>query len=273
MILKIPIVLVLAAAFGLLAWRRVGVLAWALAWWAGFFILIRFGFAVPIPMSVVMMYMGIATIALFTYVTSSADRRAAIAGPIVRLITDDKQRLPLIGIALLIPALTAAGVWMRMSQPVEAPFFSRTIHPASPATIEFKDKKIDIDNGENPFRALEKSSPEEYKKHVAAGREVYYRNCHFCHGDDLAGDGMFVHGLNPIPTNFTDAGTIPMLRETFLFWRIAKGGPGLPDEGGPWDSPMPMWERFLSEDEIWDAILFLYDRTGTKPRAKEGGEH
>jgi len=272
-ILKIPIVLAVVAAFGLLAWRRAGVLAWALAWWVGFFILIRFGFTVPIPMSVVMMYMGIATIALFTYVTSSADRRAAIAGPIVRLITDDKQRLPLIGVTLLIPALAAAGVWVRMSQAVEAPFFSRTIHPASPASIDFKDKKIDIDRGENPYRALETGNPEEFKKHVAAGREVYYRNCHFCHGDDLAGDGMFVHGLNPIPTNFTDAGTIPMLRETFLFWRIAKGGPGLPDEGGPWDSPMPMWERFLSEEEIWDAILFLYDRTGTKPRAKEGGEH
>ena len=81
--------------------------------------------------------------------------------------------------------------------------------------------------------------------------------------------GMFVHGLDPIPTNFTDAGTIPMLRETFLFWRIAKGGPGLPEEGGPWDTAMPAWEKFLKEDEMWDAILFLYDFTGRRPRATE----
>ena len=73
---------------------------------------------------------------------------------------------------------------------------------------------------------------------------------------------MFAHGLNPIPTNFTDQGTIPKLQETFLFWRIAKGGPGLPDEGGPWDSAMPAWEKFLTEEEIWDVILFLYDHTG-----------
>jgi len=269
---KILVVLAVAFVFALMAWRRAGVLAWALAWWVGFFVLIRFGFTVPIPMSVVMMYMGIATLAIFTYVTSSAARREAVSGPIVRLITDDKQRLLLALVAIAIPALTAAGVWVRMSQPVEAPYFSRTIHPASPASIDFKEKKIDIDQGENPFRALETSNPEEFRKHVEAGRQVYYRNCHFCHGDDLAGNGMFVHGLNPIPTNFTDSGTIPTLRETFLFWRISKGGPGLPDEGGPWDSAMPMWERFLTEDEIWDAILFLYDHTGTKPRAKEGGE-
>jgi hypothetical protein len=80
---------------------------------------------------------------------------------------------------------------------------------------------------------------------------------------------MFVHGLDPIPTNFSDAGTIPMLRETFLLWRISKGGPGLPDEGGPWASAMPAWEKFLKEDEMWDAVLFLYDFTGSRPRGKE----
>ena len=78
----------------------------------------------------------------------------------------------------------------------------------------------------------------------------------------MAGDGMFIHGLNPIPTNFTDKGNIPQLQETFLFWRISKGGPGLPAEGGPWDSAMPAWEKFLTEEQIWEVILFLYDYTG-----------
>ena len=81
---------------------------------------------------------------------------------------------------------------------------------------------------------------------------------------------MFVHGLDPIPTNFADPGTIPMLRETFLFWRISKGGPG-PSRGrrARGTSAMPAWEKFLKEEEIWDAILFLYDYTGRRPRAKE----
>jgi mono/diheme cytochrome c family protein len=271
--MKIPIVLAILAVFALLRFRRANLLAWALAWWLGFFVAIRFGFSVPIPASVVMLYMGIATIAILAYVTSSAERRAQVTGPIVDLIVNEKRRVALAAVALVIPALAAAGVWVRLAQPVEAPFFARTVHPASPAEITFKDKTIDLDTGENPYRALETSDPAEFKKHVEAGRKVYYENCHFCHGDNLAGNGMFVHGLDPIPTNFADQGTIPMLTETFLFWRIAKGGPGLPDEGGPWASAMPAWEKFLTEEQIWDVILFVYDFNGRKPRANEGGEH
>ena len=113
-------------------------------------------------------------------------------------------------------------------------------------------KAINLDAGENPFLPLQASNPEEYRKHVENGRRVYYRNCVFCHGDNMAGNGMFVHGLDPIPTNFADPGTIAMLRDSFLFWRNTKGGPGLPEEGGPWDSAMPAWEKLLKEDEIWE---------------------
>ena len=85
----------------------------------------------------------------------------------------------------------------------------------------------------------------------------------------MTGNGMFVHGLDPIPTNFADQGAIAMLRDSFLFWRIAKGGPGLPEEAAPWDTAMPAWEKFLKEEEIWEVVLFLYDFTEQKPRAKE----
>ena len=82
------------------------------------------------------------------------------------------------------------------------------------------------------------------------------------------GDGMFGHALNPIPTNFTDQGVLPMLQESFLFWRISKGAPGLPEEAGPWDSAMPAWENFLTEEEMWDVVLFLYDFNDYRPRAR-----
>jgi hypothetical protein len=32
---------------------------------------------------------------------------------------------------------------------------------------------------------------------------------------------------------------------------------------------MPAWEQFLTEEEIWDVILFLYEHTGLEPRAVE----
>ena len=251
---------------------RAGLLTWALAWIVGFYLVLRFGFTVPIPVSVIFIYMGIATLGTLAYVTSSDDRRAEVARPLVRLMTEPGLTPLLALVALGIPALAAAAVYTRMNAPIEPPFFSRTVHPASPATVTVHDKSIDLDAGHDPFMALKETDPAAWQQHHDNGRRVYYQNCVFCHGDDMGGNGMFVHGLNPIPTNFTDPGTIPMLRDTFLFWRISKGGPGLPEEGGPWDTAMPAWEKFLTEDEIWDVVLFLYDFTGYKPRAKEG-EH
>jgi Cytochrome C oxidase, cbb3-type, subunit III len=265
--MKIPIVLAVAVAFGLLRFLRANLLVWALAWWAGIYVLLRFGFTAPIPSSVITIYMGIVSIAILAYVSSSQPRREEVSRPLVRFMTEKRYTALLGATVLAIPALAAANVYVQMNAPVEPPFFPRTVHPASPSEVTVQGKRIDLDNGENPFRHLETSNPEEYRKHVEHGRQVYYRNCVFCHGDTMSANGMFVHGLDPIPTNFHD--TIPQLRETFLFWRIAKGGPGLPDEGGPWDTAMPAWEKFLKEEEMWDAILFLYDFTGLRPRAKE----
>jgi hypothetical protein len=267
--MKIPIVLAVVVAFGVLRFLRVNLLVWAAAWWVGIYLLLRFGFTAPIPSSVITIYMGILTIAMLAYVSSSQQRRDEVSGPLVRFMTEKRFTPFLAATVVAVPALAAANVYMRMNVPIEPPLFSRTVHPASPADITVHDKRIDLDAGENPFRRLETSDPQEFRKHVENGRRVYYQNCVFCHGDNLAGNGMFVHGLDPIPTNFSDKGTIPMLRETFLFWRISKGGPGLPDEGGPWDTAMPAWEKFLKEEEMWDAILFLYDFTGSRPRGRE----
>ncbi len=267
--MKLLVVLGVLAVFGVLRLRRTGILLWAFAWWAGIYVLLRWGFTAPIPSSVVSIYMGIVTIAILAYVSSSEDRREGVSGPLVRFMTE-KRYTPLLALTVVaIPALAAANVYMQMNVPLEPPLFSRTVHPASPTEITVHEKKIDLDAGENPFLHLETSQPAEYRKHVENGRRIYYQNCVFCHGDNLAGNGMFVHALDPIPTNFADRGTIAGLRDTFLMWRISKGGPGLPEEGGPWDSAMPAWEKMLKEEEMWEAILFLYDFTNQKPRAKD----
>ncbi|MBI2221027.1 MAG: cytochrome c [Acidobacteria bacterium] len=267
--MNIPIVLAVAAAFGLLRLRRANLLIWAVAWWAGIYVLLRFGFTAPIPSSVVSLYMGIVSIAILAYVSSSQERREEASRPLVRFMTEKRYTALLGATVVALPALAAANVYVQMSVPIEPPLFPRTVHPASPTEVTVHEKRIDLDAGDSPFRHLESSNPEEFRRHVENGRQVYYRNCVFCHGDDLSGNGMFAHALDPIPTNFTDQGTIPNLRETFLFWRVSKGGPGLPEEGGPWDTAMPAWEKFLKEEEMWEAILFLYDFTGHRPRARE----
>jgi mono/diheme cytochrome c family protein len=265
--MNILVVLAVVAVFGLLRFRRANLLVWAVAWWLGIYVLLRFGFTAPIPASVVSLYMGIISIAILAYVSSSQERREEVSGPLVRFMTEKRYTALLGATVVAIPALAATNVYVQMNAPLEPPFFPRTIHPASPAEITVHDKKINLDAGENPFLPLEASNRAEFRKHVENGRRVYYRNCVFCHGDNMTGNGMFVHGLDPIPTDLPD--TIAQLRDTFLFWRIAKGGPGLPEEGGPWDTAMPAWEKSLKEEEIWDAILYLYDFSGQKPRARE----
>jgi mono/diheme cytochrome c family protein len=269
--MNIFVVVAVLAVFGILRFLKANLLMWALAWWGGIYVLLRFGFTAPIPASVVSLYMGIITIAVLAYVSSSEERREEVSRPLVRFMTEKRYAVLLAVTVIALPALAAANVYMQMNVPLQPPYFPRTVHPASPSEITVHDKKIDLDRGDNPFRQLERSNPEEFKRHVENGRQVYYRNCVFCHGDNLSGNGMFVHGLDPIPTNLADGDTIANLRETFLFWRIAKGGPGLPEEGGPWDTAMPTWEKFLKEEEMWDVVLFIYDFTNERPRAREEG--
>ena len=154
---------------------------------------------------------------------------------------------------------------MSLPGEIQPPAFARTIHPSPPNDILFKGKKITT----NPYWKLKNKNPEEFNKAVQEGRAVYYKNCVFCHGDTLDGNGIYAYGLNPVPASFKDSGVIPMLTDSFLFWRIAKGGPELPDGSGPWSSSMPKWEYFLTEDEIWKVIIFMSDFTGFKPREEK----
>ena len=78
------------------------------------------------------------------------------------------------------------------------------------------------------------------------------------------GKGPAAPGFNPPPANFTDPTTIAMLQESYLFWRIKKGGVGLPIEGMPWKSAMPRWELELSDEEIWKIIMGEYDGAASK---------
>src|SRR5262245_39318393 len=264
-----PVIAAVVVLFALLRLRGARSFAWTLAVYASIYAFVRYAFVTPIPFSVVVIYMFIATLALSAYVSSSTVRRREFLGPLVALANDEPKRPLLAAVLLLLPAAAAGAAYLGSREKLEAPAFGRTVHPAPPDSITLGDRSISLITGGNPLRELETKDPAAFKTHLENGRRTYYRNCHFCHGDAMAGDGMFAHGLNPIPTNFTDPGTIAQLQETFLFWRIAKGGPGLPAEGGPWDSAMPAWEKFLKEEEIWEVILFLYDHTSQRPRARE----
>lgn len=247
-------------------------LGWAAAWWVGGYVLIRFGIEPPAPSSLIWAFMSIISLALLAYLTASTERMEAARNVVVRFIVKEKYTIPLLVVALLIPVLVAVRVYMDATARPQPPGAGRTIHPSPPSEIQFQGETINLTTAVNPYRELEESDPERFDEHVANGRRVYYQNCVYCHGDNLAGEGQYAHGFSPLPADFQDSGTIAQLQESYLFWRIAKGGPGLPDESQPWNSAMPAWEGELSEEEIWDVILFLYEYTGHEPRASEAAE-
>lgn len=267
--MKLTILLLVVVLMLALRWLKVRMLAWLGAWWLGIFILLRWGFVTPIPVSVLKLYMGIVTGSLIAYVLADRQRVREVTEPLTAFMVEPRYRLALVGVVLAIPALVAFQIYAGMTTTPKPPVFGRSVHPAPPDQIEVHGTTVALGTADNPYRAVETSNPAEFEQRLVRGRELYYKNCFYCHGDLMAGDGMFAHGLNPIPTNFQESGALANLREAFLFWRIAKGGPGLPEEGGPWSSAMPVWESFMTDEEIWDVVLFLYDFTGQRPRAVE----
>jgi mono/diheme cytochrome c family protein len=223
-----------------------------------------------IPGQLYRWYMATTIVVILLYVSSSEASWEEFIAPFRELLlgrtvlTKPLRMLVFIGLPLLLGWYFAS--WAASS--VEPPGGLRVIHPTPPQSVTVQGKRMVLkDVTVNPLRTDDKRVLE----HIEQGRIVYYKNCFFCHGDHLQGEGHFAKGFNPPPANFQDPGTIAQLSESFLFWRIAKGGPGLPGESTPWDSAMPAWENFLSDTEIWQVILYLYNRTGHNPRVMDEG--
>lgn len=221
----------------------------------------------PIPSSLLFMFMAITFFAVMLYVSSSQEFWLEFLQPLRAIFLGNHWQAKVLRpiILILIPFLVAFMAYQRSFPTLQAPAELRAIHPAPPTSIQFRGKPLDIQGLENPLR----KDPRSQDRYVQEGSEIYFKNCFFCHGDALDGKGPFAHGFNPPPANFRDPGTIAQLQESYVFWRIAKGGSSLPKESTPWNSAMPAWEDRLTEEEIWKVILFIYGAAGVQPRRWE----
>ena len=247
-------------------WQAVAILAIA-------FIVIEWGIpllpgSALVPASVVLQYMVTVLAGVLIYVSDDEARWRQFREPIHAAMVERRLKPVRMGGLVVVPLLVGWIAYGQVRATVQAPPNLRSIHPAPPSEITFRGKSLTLTGLDNPLRQHADSLP----FYLAEGKRLYYQNCLPCHGDHLDGLGHFAPGFNPLPANFQDNGTIAQLTESFVFWRIAKGGPGLPREGTPWNSAMPKWEDFLTEREIWQVVLFLYDQTGWKPRTWERSE-
>ncbi|MBM4134008.1 MAG: cytochrome c [Nitrospira sp.] len=265
--------------------------------WAYILLYLKFRVYPPIPFSVRAMYGTVSLIAVFMWVSSNEEDWKKFKQPIMNVLDANTgfhkglRTVYLVLLPILLWGFSYSSFLPNLDEPVEL----RTVHPAPPASTKVHGKTFVLQTSQNPYRVNPEGKydqeysnariveqamgrlmkpdanpwdekAEGYLKYVREGGEIFFQNCHFCHGDNLNGRGLHAFAFNPIPANFTDPGTIAQLQETFIFWRVSKGGIGLPNEGFPWASVMPPWEQHLTTDEIWKVILFEYWHTGYYPR-------
>jgi hypothetical protein len=261
-----------------------GVGAWLIS-----YIILRFILYPPIPMSVLSTYMGLITIVIMLYVSSTEAGWQEAKKPVIDTL---KGETPVYrGVRAVtfvaLPLLVGYGTFSQVVPKIDEPIELRTVHPAPPQNTTVHGTMFTLQTAENPYRvddegkylpvgtedkyfnqnAFAPDAP-KFLQYVREGGQVFFNTagCFMCHGDNLDGRGPIAFAFNPIPANFADPGTIAQLQETFVFWRVAKGGPGLPREGFPWASAMPPWEQHLTTDEIWKVVMFEYWHTNFFPR-------
>ncbi|MBF0623181.1 MAG: cytochrome c [Magnetococcales bacterium] len=241
--------------------------ALALGLWLAVFATLRLFIIPPAPVSVLTIYMTLVTVAILLFVMANEARWQGFLAPPRAVFAGRVSRPVQVTVLAGLPILVGFVAHLRLTPTWDAPFEPRVVHPQPPSSFTIQGRRIELAALTNPLR----SDPAALDQRIAEGKTIYYRNCFFCHGDALAGDGPFAQVFRPLPANFRDVGTISMLQESFVFWRVATGGPGLPKGATPWHSAMPVWQQFLAEEEIWKAILFIYAGSGSTPRTWEEG--
>jgi mono/diheme cytochrome c family protein len=217
----------------------------------------------PLPGQVIVMFMILFFLSFLIYFSIQDETLKAFLQPVRAVLADEDKKIPRIVIVyLLIPLLAGYLTYVKVAPTFEPPLSARITHPEPPSEIDFKGNTIRILGLENPLR----TDAANFSNYVQEGKVVYFQNCFFCHGADLDGRGNFAQTFNPPPPPFRGTDTIAQLPESYVFWRIAKGWRGLPAGATPWDSAMPAFEDMLTQEQIWKAILYIYDATGNKPR-------
>jgi DMSO reductase family type II enzyme heme b subunit len=240
----------------------------------------------PIPATAMAMYALLALVGALTYVVISNESLAEFLRPVAAFLRGPTPSAPgvrlvraaRVGALVGIP-LAAGGLVYSQTIPRQgSPTLLRIQHPTIPGAFErlrspFRESSDDVVKAwmaETKFAGgVEDGRKAFHERTLVEARTLYQINCRPCHGDAADGAGPMAWGFRLKPANFRDPGTIATVVEAYAFWRVTEGGSGLPPEGSPSESAMPIWKGDLSEAERWKAVLGAYDLADVEPRKPE----
>lgn len=238
---------------------------------------------VPTPSTLVQWYLILAILAVVLEASTSDGAWRDFLSFLAPRPRGRAARMVRAALLVILPLAAAAGTFRMLRPAAASPVELRIQHPST--VPEAYARKV------NPFRhptperlasfaaeeGLEGREDEAIREAfraaaIARGRDLYTGTCQFCHGAHLDGNGPLADSLRLRPIDFTDPGTIATIVEGVALWRVLEGGPALPPESSPWDSAMPAWKDFLTEDDAWKVLLYVYDAAGVQPREPEGAQ-
>lgn len=239
----------------------------------------------PVPEALMAFYGILIAAGTWVYLTFDERRWAEFKAPVVAFLRGDFRgsdngfkRIARTGILALIPLLIGWAVYRQGLPEASSPTALRIQHPTIPGAFEklqnpFRNPTDDMVRKflaeRKPSAGVDEARRLLIEAALQEGREIFVRNCQWCHGDGGDGDGPMARGFRLRPANFRDPGTIATVVEAYAFWRAKEGGPGLPPEATPWDSAMPVWKTDLTEEQIWKAVMAAYDAADVEPRQPE----
>ena len=108
------------------------------------FVILRFGIRPPAPWSVLTLYLAIIFMAVMVFVSSDRDSWRSFIGPIWTTLVRPERRPLRIALVIVIPLLVGYYAYTQAAAKPQAPPELRAVHPAPPASIQFRGKEFNI---------------------------------------------------------------------------------------------------------------------------------
>ena len=129
-------------------------------------------------------------------------------------------------------------------------------HPPSLLETKFAMAAVDASTEKRAPRSSDPVAPTD--DNIAAGAKLYLDHCAGCHGIPSNPDSQFSRSFYPaVPAFFKDSPDMPEAQNFYIV-----------QHGIRWTG-MPAWGQTLSDDQIWQVVLFLSNIEKLPPAAQK----